>query len=81
MSAPTAGQQQGVCGGEYRMVSADKGRVNVWASSNYTGFLKKLLKWQADVGGESKNCATFKIQKAEEANLRVFVGMVKGTQN
>ena len=41
---------------------------------------KKLLKWQADVGGESKKCATFKIQAAEAANLWVFVGMVKGDE-
>ena len=67
------------CGkGKYRMVSADGGRENVWAISNYTGFLEKLLKWQADVGGESTNCATFKIQALEAENLRVFVGMVKG---
>ena len=60
------------------MVSADKGRVNVWASSDYTGFLKKLLKWQADVGGESTKCAKFKIQAVEAGHLRVFVGIVKG---
>ena len=41
-------------------------------------FSKKLFKWQADVRGESTNCATFKIQAAETANLRVFMGMVKG---
>ena len=42
---PTAGQQKGVGGGgEYRKVSADGGRVNAWASSDYTGVLKKLLK-------------------------------------
>ena len=41
-------------------------------------FSKKLLKWQADVGGESTKRTTFKIQAAEAANLRVFVGMVKG---
>ena len=37
--------------GKYRMVSADGGRENVWASSDYTGVLKKLLKCQAYVGG------------------------------
>ena len=41
-------------------------------------FSTKLLKWQADIGGESKKCATFKVQAAEAANLGVFVGMVKG---
>ena len=41
-------------------------------------FLKKLIKWQADVGGESTKCATFKMQALKAANLRVFVGMVKG---
>ena len=33
------------------MVSADGGGINVWSSSDNTGVLKKLLKWQADVGG------------------------------
>ena len=28
--------------------------------------------------GESTKCATFKIQAVEAANLRVFMGMVKG---
>ena len=41
-------------------------------------FSKKLLKWQADVGGESTKCATFKIQAVESAKSRVFLGMVKG---
>ena len=41
-------------------------------------FSEKLLKWQADVGGESKECAAFKIQAVEAANLRVFMGMVNG---
>ena len=41
-------------------------------------FSKKLIKWQAYVGGESIKRAMFKIQAAEAANLRVFVGMVKG---
>ena len=31
-------------GGEYRMVSANGGRQNVWASRNYTGVLKKTYK-------------------------------------
>ena len=35
-------REEARCGeGEYRMVSADGGRENVWASSNYTGVLKK----------------------------------------
>ena len=41
-------------------------------------FSKKLLKYQADVSGESTKCAIFKTQAVEAANLRVFVGMVKG---
>ena len=60
------------------MVSTDGSREKVWDRSDYTGFLKKLLKSQADVRWESKNCATFKIQAVEAANLWVFVGMVKG---
>ena len=38
---------------------------------------KKLLKWQADVGGGSTKCATFTIQAVEAANLQVFMGSVK----
>ena len=41
-------------------------------------FSKKLLKWQADVGGESKKCATFKTQAVEAENLLVFFVIVKG---
>ena len=40
-------------------------------------FSKIVLKWQADVGGESTKCATFKTQAVEAANFQVFVGMVK----
>ena len=47
---------------ESRMVSVDRGRENVWSISNHTGVLEKLPKWQADVGGESTKCATFKIK-------------------
>ena len=41
-------------------------------------FLTKQLKQQADVGGGSTKCAIFKTQAVEVANLRVFVGEVKG---
>ena len=41
-------------------------------------FSEELLKWQADFGGKSTKCATFKIQTIEASNLWVFVGMVKG---
>ena len=40
-------------------------------------FPEKLLKWQADVWGESTKCATFKTQAVEAANLRVLFWMVK----
>ena len=39
---------------------------------------EKLTKWQADVERESTKCTKFKIQAVEAANLRVFVGMIKG---
>ena len=65
-------------GGGYRMVSSDGGHEMFWARSDHTGVLEKLLKWQADVGGESTKCATFKLQAAEAENLWVFVVMVKG---
>ena len=39
---------------------------------------KKLLKWQADVGGESTKFVMFKMQAVGAANLQVFLGMVKG---
>ena len=35
-------------------------------------FLKKLLKWKADVGGEYTKCATFKTQDFKTTNLQVF---------
>ena len=60
------------------MVRTDGGHENVWASSDNVGVHKSLMKWQADVGGESTKCATFKIQAVEVANLRVFAVMVKG---
>ena len=41
-------------------------------------FSKEILKFQADVGGELTKCDAFKIKAVEAANLRVFVGMVKG---
>ena len=41
-------------------------------------FSKKLLKFQADVGGELTKYTTFKIQAVEAENLQVLVGMVKG---
>ena len=37
------------------MFRADGSRENVWASRNNIGVFEKLLKWQADVGGELKN--------------------------
>ena len=60
------------------MASADGGRELFWASINYTGVLKKTSKMAGRCWGESTKCATFKIQAVEVANLRVFVGMVKG---
>ena len=60
------------------MIRTDGGCENVWVSSDNAGFFEKLLKCQADVGWESTKCATFKIKAGEEANLRLFVGMVKG---
>ena len=36
--------------GEYGMVCADRGRRNIWDSSNNAGFFL-ILKWQAYVGG------------------------------
>ena len=78
MAALTEGQQQGAGGGEYRMVRSDRGCENVWASRNHTGVLLKTPKMAGRYWGESTKCATFKIQAVEAANLRVFVGMVKG---
>ena len=60
------------------MVRANGSRRNFWAGSENAVVFEKLLKWKADVGGESTKCATFKTQAVEAANLRVFVGMVKG---
>ena len=60
------------------MVSTDRGRENVWASSDYTGVLEKTTQMTGICWGGSTKCATFKIQAAEAENLRVFVGMVQG---
>ena len=78
MAALTAGHQQ-YSGGGNTGWSALTEAVKMFVPAAITQeFSKKLLKWQADVGGESTKCATFKIQAVEAANLRVFVGMVKG---
>ena len=75
----TSSSSEARCGEvEYGMVSADGGWYLFLASSNNTGFLGKILKWKADVLGESTKCAMFKIKAAEEANLRVSTGMLKG---
>ena len=77
-SAQIAGQQQGAGRGSTGW-SALTEAVKMFGPAAITEELsEKLLKWQANVGGESKKCATFKIQAVEAANLRVFVGMVKG---
>ena len=60
------------------MVYTDNNCENVWAISDNVGVFGKLLKWQADVGRESKKCVTIKTQALEAVNLQVFVGMVKG---
>ena len=60
------------------MVRADRGGENIWAISDNAGVFVKRINWQADVRGELTMCATFKIHAVEAANLRVFVGMVKG---
>ena len=77
-AAPTAGQKKGA-GGRNTGWSALMEAVNMFGPEEIRQeLLKKILKWQAYVGGELKKCATFKIQSAKAANLRVFVGMVKG---
>ena len=78
MASLTAGNQQDSGGGNTGW-SALTESVKIFGPAAITQeFSKKLLKWQADVGGESTKCATFKIQAREAENLRVFVGMVKG---
>ena len=78
MTELTAGHQQGAGGGNIGW-SVLTEAVKMFGPAAITQeFSKKLLKWQADVGGESTRCAKFKIQAVEAANLRVFVVMVKG---
>ena len=60
------------------MVRADRGCEMFGPAGTTHEFSKKILKYQADVRGESTKCATFKIQAVEAANLQVFFGMVKG---
>ena len=42
-------------GREYRMVSADRGRENIWASSNHTGALKKTTQMEGRCWGGVNN--------------------------
>ena len=76
IAAPTVGQQQGGGRGSTGC-SALTDDVKMLGPAVITQeFSKKLLKWNADVGGESTKCVTFKIQAVEAVNLRIFVGMV-----
>ena len=63
-------REGGICG--------DGCHEHVWAGRNNTGVFEFFLKGQVDVKGESTKCATLKTQAMEAANLREFVGMVKG---
>ena len=59
MTALTAGHQQDEGGGNTGW-SVLTEAVKMFGPAAITQeFSKKLLKWQADVGGESKKCATF----------------------
>ena len=77
-AAPTAGHRKGagrVSTGWSDLMEA----VEMFEPEEITQeFSKKLLKWQAEVGGISTKCATFKIEAVEAANFWAFVGMVKG---
>ena len=77
-AALTEWQQQGWGRGSTGW-SALKKAVKMFGPAAITQELsKKLLKCHADVGRESKKCATFKIQAVEVAILRAIWGMVKG---
>ena len=60
------------------MVSSGGGGEIFFDSSDNTVVLNKTSKMAGRFRGGLKKCATFKIQAVEEANFRVFVGMVKG---
>ena len=61
MAALTSGQQKGVGGGDTGW-SALMEAVKCFGPEAITQeFSLKLLKWKADVGGESTKCAMFKI--------------------
>ena len=77
-SAPTAGQQQGVGRGGTGWSALTEAMKMFGPAATMKEFSKKLIKWQEYFRGESKKCTTFKIQAVEAANLRVFVGTVKG---
>ena len=65
MALLTVGQQQGAWGGNTGW-SALTEAVKMFGTEAITQeFSKKILKWQAYVGGESTNCATFKIKAVE----------------
>ena len=76
--APTSGQQQGAGRGSAGWSALTEAVKNLGPAAITQEFSKKLIKWQADVGGGLTKCATFKIQAVEAANFWVFVDMVKG---
>ena len=80
-AAPTSGQQQGEGRGSMRWSALTEAMKMFGPAEKTQEFSKKLLKWQLNVEGESTKRATFKIQAVEAANLRVFIGMVRGTRN
>ena len=60
--------------GYYGVFRADGVRENVWVSSDNTGVFEKLLKWQADVGGESGKCARFKCRRWKRRTCSNLLG-------
>ena len=60
------------------MVCAGGGSENVWDGSKNAGVFEKTTEMAGRCWWGVEKCATFKMQAVEAANLRVFVGMVKG---
>ena len=68
-SETAAGQQQFTGRGSIVWSALTAALKTFWLAATMQEFSKKMLEWQADIGGESTKCAMFKTQAAEAANL------------
>ena len=60
------------------MVRADRGRENIWASSDNAGVFEKTTEMAGGCRGGSMKCSMFKRKVVEAEILLVFFRVVKG---